>query len=67
MDALDIPAILRALTSLIETGRAAIPDFDFNREQRVRGTLEVRVDRGVAVVEGIHALNPRLVAGLRCV
>lgn len=64
MDALDIPAILRALTSLIETGRAAIPDFDFNREQRVRGTLEVRVDRGVAVVEGIHALNPRLVAGL---
>ena len=64
VDALDIPAILRALTSLIETGRAAVPDFDFNREQRVRGTLEVRVDRGVAVVEGIHALNPRLVAGL---
>lgn len=64
VDALDIPAILRALASLIETGRAAIPDFDFNREQRVRGTLEVCVGRGVAVVEGIHALNPRLVAGL---
>lgn len=64
MDALDIPAILRALASLIETGRAEIPDFDFNREQRVCGTLEVSVGRGVAVVEGIHALNPRLVAGL---
>ena len=64
VDALDIPAILRALASLIETGRAEIPDFDFNREQRVCGTLEVSVGRGVAVVEGIHALNPRLVAGL---
>lgn len=64
VDALDIPAILRALASLIETGHAEIPDFDFNREQRVCGTLEVSVGRGVAVVEGIHALNPRLVAGL---
>ena len=64
VDALDIPAILRALASLIETGRAEIPDFDFNREQRVCGTLEVSVGRGVAVVEGIHALNPCLVAGL---
>lgn len=64
VDALDIPGILRALSSLIETGRADIPDFDFNREQRVCGTLEVCVGKGVAIVEGIHALNPRLVAGL---
>ena len=60
VDALDIPAILRALASLIETGRAEIPDFDFNREQRVCGTLEVSVGRGVAVVdrEGVRYRVP---------
>lgn len=60
VDALDIGAINHALKELAETGKTLIPDFDFQRETRRMGTLPVEVDDGVAVIEGIHALNPRL-------
>lgn len=61
-DALDIAEINRCLLSLVETGRAEIPDFDFGREQRRQGVIPIEVGDGVVVIEGIHALNPRLTA-----
>lgn len=64
VDALDVAEINRCLLELAQTGRAEIPDFDFCREQRRQGTLTVEVGAGVAVIEGIHALNPRLTAML---
>ena len=60
VDALDIGAINHCLKELAETGKTLIPDFDFRRETRRMGTVPVEVDDGVAVIEGIHALNPRL-------
>lgn len=62
VDALDVSLINRCLLELIRTGETRIPDFDFGREQRRQGTRPVRLEEGVAVVEGIHALNPRLTA-----
>lgn len=61
VDALDIAAINKSLLSLVKTGKAEIPDFDFNRETRHHGTLPIEVGDGVVVIEGIHALNPRLI------
>lgn len=60
VEALDVPAIHTALTSLAERGEADIPDFDFRLAQRRRGTLHINTHGGVVIVEGIHALNPRL-------
>lgn len=60
VDALDIAAINQCLKQLAETGKTLIPDFDFSRETRRMGTVPVEVGDGVAVIEGIHALNPRL-------
>lgn len=59
-DALDSYRINCCLLELTTTGRTEIPDFDFLRETPVHRTLPVEVGDGVAIVEGIHALNPRL-------
>lgn len=62
VDALDVAEINHCLLSLVETGKAEIPDFDFAREQRRQGVIPIEVGDGVVIVEGIHALNPRLTA-----
>ncbi len=62
VDALDIRGINRCLLELLNTGGTEIPDFDFCREQRRCGVIPVQVGDGVVIVEGIHALNPRLTA-----
>ena len=62
VDALDISAINRCLLELIRTGRTQLPDFDFCGERRRHGVIPVEVGDGVVVIEGIHALNPRLTA-----
>lgn len=62
VDALDINGINTALLSLIRTGKTCVPDFDFCREVRRQGTLAVEVGEGIVIIEGIHALNPRLTA-----
>ncbi len=60
VEALDIPEIHRCLRALIEEGAADFPEFDFQTETRL--PQRQRIDRrgGIVIVEGIHALNPRL-------
>lgn len=62
VDALDINGINSCLLDLLHSGCTEIPDFDFCREERRRGVIPVQVGDGVVIVEGIHALNPRLTA-----
>lgn len=62
VDALDIAEINKCLLELIETGRTEIPDFDFASENRRIGIIPLELHDGVVIVEGIHALNPRLTA-----
>ena len=64
VDALDITEINRALLEIVQTGKTEIPDFDFCREVRRQGTMSVSVGDGIVIIEGIHALNPRLTAML---
>jgi uridine kinase len=65
VEALNVPEILRCLGDLIENGRCNMPVFDFAMRlpypHRRQVVLE---DRQIAVVEGIHALNPLLIRGL---
>jgi len=59
--ALDIGLVNSNLFDLAATGRAVIPQFDFVLQKRKPEQKEIVLDKGeIAVVEGIHALNPIL-------
>jgi uridine kinase len=64
LHALDLPLFNEQLLGLMEGREVALPQFNFKSGRRERGTV-VRLPRdGVIIVEGIHGLNPALVAGL---
>lgn len=60
IEALDVPEIHRCLLALISEGEAEFPVFDFVTEHRKPETRHISLGGGVAIVEGIHALNPQL-------
>lgn len=62
--ALDIDEIHSCLLQLVEKGRASLPQFDFEIEKRKPQRQEISLQNGVAIVEGIHALNPLLTDAL---
>ena len=65
VDSLDLPLINETLSTLIRTGRAVFPIFDFERSCRSEATNLLEVgEHGYIVMEGLHALNPRLVEAL---
>lgn len=62
VEALDLPLVNSTLGCLLGQGCATFPVFDFNNSTRSDQTNVVQLgERGVLVVEGLHALNPRLV------
>ena len=62
VDALDLPLINETLRELLETGHATFPTFDFERSCRGGEVNEITLgEKGVLVMEGLHAINPRLV------
>ncbi len=58
--ALDIAEIHRCLLTLLDKGSCLLPQYDFETEHRKETRREVHLEDGVVIVEGIHALNPRL-------
>jgi uridine kinase len=65
VDALDLPLISDTFDELLKTGKALFPTFDFtvSRRGKEQNLIELG-ENGVIVVEGLHALNPRLVERL---
>lgn len=62
VEALDLPLINQTFETLLQNGSAWFPTFDFEKSQR--GTIENLIElkpNGLLIVEGLHALNPRLV------
>lgn len=65
LQALDLPLLEETLAALVAGGPARIPVFNFRlgrREKRMR--TEVLGPESVAVVEGLHALDPHVTAGI---
>lgn len=55
---IDIDSLKKSLNELIDTGKAALPVFNFKTGRRSEKTRQVELDAGhVAVVEGLHALD----------
>ncbi len=62
--ALDLELMHECFINLINKGKCTIPKFSFKDGGRV-GSIEVALSKnGVAIVEGIHALNPLIVGTL---
>lgn len=65
LEALDVGEIRSCIGELAEKGRCEMPVFDFEQHVRYPHRRQVVLgENGVAVVEGIHALNPALLSGL---
>ena len=62
LETLDLPLIKQCLHQLSETGKTELPIYDFATEQRADAVEPIDLQGGVCIVEGIHALNPRLTA-----
>ena len=61
IESLDLAAFHRCMVELLETGSTLLPVFDFvARQPAAQGRLCRLPPNGIVVVEGLHALNPRL-------
>lgn len=61
VDALDISYFQKAMTDLIEKGAADLPEFDFLVGKRKTHYNHIEIsEKDVIIVEGLHALNPRI-------
>ncbi|MEG1862071.1 MAG: nucleoside kinase [Oscillospiraceae bacterium] len=60
VDAIELPLVEKCLRELIDKGKAVFPEFNFKTEERNDTAMEIEIDDGFIIVEGIHALNPLL-------
>lgn len=58
--AIQLDLFKKCLNELLEKGVAKFPEFDFATETRIEDAIEIEIDDGFIIVEGIHALNPAL-------
>ena len=66
VEALDIPTIERCIGELLKTGETDIPTFNFAKSEPNPDTVHVSLKGGkIAIIEGIHALNPIFTEHLR--
>lgn len=63
LESLDIPVLQGCLRDLYQKGVCQSPVFDFHIQQPA-GLRTVDCRGGVAIIEGLHALNPALTAAL---
>ena len=59
-DALDIPRLTETLSKIANDEAFEIPKYDFKSGRTVRSTHYGRVGHGCVIIEGLHALNPRI-------
>ena len=61
---IDMPTLDRCFCELLETNESDFPIFDFVIGKRSVKTQHIRIsDDTILIIEGIHALNPRIVLG----
>ena len=57
--ALNIPQIISCLAELLETGETLLPQFDFTVRKPIQNARKIVLgENDIAIVEGLHALNP---------
>lgn len=64
VDCVDVPKLVDDVKRLVAGGSVARRRFDFIRHEGYYSDERISADGGYVVVEGIHALNPRLSEGI---
>lgn len=65
VEALDLRQLESCLLNLIQHGTCELPRFDFEHHRPFEEKRHIELDKdSIVVVEGIHALNPRIIQGL---
>ncbi len=65
VEALDVELIHKCFRELIEQSESELPVFDFMTGRRSEKTNRIRLEKDdVIIVEGLHALNPKISAAL---
>ena len=61
VDALDIPCFQKTMSELLTTNETNLPEFDFLQGKRKEEYRHIKISEGdVIIVEGLHALNPKI-------
>ncbi|MBQ8183174.1 MAG: nucleoside kinase [Clostridia bacterium] len=61
VDALDIACFQKTMGELLTKGETELPEFDFLEGKRKKEYRHIEIsDRDVIIVEGLHALNPKI-------
>ena len=59
-DALNIPLLTKTLSEIAAGGGFDIPKYDFKSGAPVKTVSHAPMPHGVVIIEGLHALNPRI-------
>lgn len=63
--ALDVETVRRCFKEILQTGKTKTPQFDFATHKRKREWVDCSLKaHEIIIMEGIHALNPKIVEGL---
>lgn len=61
VDALDIDCFQKTMGELLKTNETYLPEFDFLSGERKKEYRHIKISEGdVIIVEGLHALNPKI-------
>ena len=60
VEALDLPLLTQTLANVASEDEFLLPKFDFKRSQRVCLRATEPPDGSVVIIEGLHALNPKI-------
>ncbi len=61
VNSLDLECINETIKQLVERGECDLPRFDFKKQSRLPERSHIKLEKGgIAIIEGIHALNPLL-------
>ena len=59
-DSLNLGLVEECLFDVIENRRFTVPKYDFKEGRAISHTEYAPVDNGCVIIEGLHALNPRI-------
>lgn len=66
LEAFDVPYFQEQMTSFLEGNSISLPRYDFKLGHRVdSGRLLSPTEKDLLIIEGIHAMNPKLTEGLK--
>ena len=59
-EALDMPCLIETLSNIADGKEFSVPRYDFKLTKRTNTVKYPKIEHGCVVIEGLHALNPKI-------